>query len=165
MLTKKYSNGEVTILWKPEKCIHSGICVKTLPQVYDPKEKPWIKPGNASSQELIDQVALCPSGALSLQKSEEKIRIEREEQGNKGRFAIYENDEFAGEMTYVWAGTSKFIIDHTGVEQKFAGKKYGHRLLDHAVEFAREKNVKILPLCPFAKAQFDKNERIADVRY
>ena len=42
METKKYSNGEVTILWQPAKCIHSGICVKTLPKVYNPKEKPWI---------------------------------------------------------------------------------------------------------------------------
>ncbi|MGB8704221.1 MAG: (4Fe-4S)-binding protein [Gillisia sp.] len=69
MITKKYSNGEVTILWKPEKCIHSGICVKTLPGVYHPKEKPWIIPENASSQELRDQVAKCPSGALSIQNN------------------------------------------------------------------------------------------------
>lgn len=164
MITKEYSNDEVTILWKPEKCIHAGICVKTLPSVYHPKEKPWIQPYNASSQELIDQVAKCPSGALSIKKSDAMVRIEREENGRKGRFAIYENDEFAGEMTYLWTGPSKFIIDHTLVEQKFAGQKYGHMMLTKAVEFAREKDVKILPLCPFAKAQFDKNPDIADVR-
>lgn len=165
MKTKEYSNGEVTILWKPEKCIHSGICVKTLPNVYHPKEKPWIKPNNASSQELIDQVAKCPSGALSIKRSEAMVRIEHEENGGKGRFAIYENNEFAGEMTYVWAGASKFIIDHTSVEQKFGGKNYGHMMLIKAVEFAREKDLKILPLCPFAKAQFDKDRSIADVKY
>jgi len=66
MEAKEYSNGEVTILWKAEKCIHSAICVKTLPKVYHPKEKPWINPENASSQELIDQVSKCPSGALSI---------------------------------------------------------------------------------------------------
>ncbi|MFH6983644.1 GNAT family N-acetyltransferase [Marinoscillum luteum] len=165
MITKEYSNGEVTILWKPEKCIHSGICVKTLPSVYHPKEKPWINPNNASSQELINQVAKCPSGALSIKKSEAMVRIEQVENNNKGRFSIYENEEFAGEMTYVWAGTSKFIIDHTLVEEKFGGKKYGHKMLMKAVEFAREKGVKILPLCPFAKAQFEKNSSIADVRY
>lgn len=93
------------------------------------------------------------------------VRIEREEQENKGRFVIYENDEFAGEMTYVWAEASKFIIDHTSVEQKFGGKKYGQMMLMKAVEFAREKDVKILPLCPFAKAQFDKDSSIADVKY
>lgn len=68
MKTKEYSNGEMTILWKPEKCIHSGICVKTLPEVYHPKERPWIKPNNATSEELIDQVSKCPSGALSIKK-------------------------------------------------------------------------------------------------
>jgi len=64
--TKEYTTGEVTIVWKPEKCIHSGICAKTLPAVYAPKEKPWIKPTNASSEELINQVSKCPSGALSI---------------------------------------------------------------------------------------------------
>ncbi|MDO6761190.1 (4Fe-4S)-binding protein [Tamlana sp. 2_MG-2023] len=49
METKEYSNGDVTILWRPEKCTHSGICVKTLPKVYNPKKRPWIKPENATS--------------------------------------------------------------------------------------------------------------------
>ena len=66
MYTREYTNGEITIIWKPEKCIHSGICVKTLPGVYNPKDKPWIKPENAQTQELISQVAKCPSGALSI---------------------------------------------------------------------------------------------------
>ncbi|EID72428.1 (4Fe-4S)-binding protein [Imtechella halotolerans] len=66
MSTREYTNGEITIIWKPEKCIHSGICVKTLPGVYNPKDKPWIKPENAQTQELISQVAKCPSGALSI---------------------------------------------------------------------------------------------------
>ena len=66
MASKTYTNGDVIILWQPEKCIHSGVCVKTLPQVYNPKERPWIKPENATSQELISQVARCPSGALSI---------------------------------------------------------------------------------------------------
>ncbi|HLW30951.1 MAG TPA: (4Fe-4S)-binding protein [Aequorivita sp.] len=66
METKEYSNGEITILWKHKKCIHSGICVKKLPKVYNPKDRPWIKPENATTEELIDQVPKCPSGALSI---------------------------------------------------------------------------------------------------
>ena len=69
MATKEYTNGEITILWQPAICTHSGVCVKTLPQVYNPKEKPWLKITNASSGELIEQVALCPSGALSIKNS------------------------------------------------------------------------------------------------
>lgn len=61
---KEYDNGEVTVTWQPEKCIHSGRCVRGLPAVFDPKRKPWIEIGNASSQELVDQVKKCPSGAL-----------------------------------------------------------------------------------------------------
>jgi uncharacterized Fe-S cluster protein YjdI len=68
MERKEYSNGETTIVWKPELCIHSGVCVKTLPRVYNPKERPWIKPENAATQEIIDQVAKCPSGALSIKE-------------------------------------------------------------------------------------------------
>lgn len=64
-MKKEYTNGELTIVWNPEKCIHAGICVKTLPQVYNPKEKPWVKMENASTQELIEQIEKCPSGALS----------------------------------------------------------------------------------------------------
>ncbi len=48
--------------------IHSGVCVKTLPKVYNTKERPWIKPENATTQEIIDQVAKCPSGALSIKE-------------------------------------------------------------------------------------------------
>lgn len=66
METKEYSNGEITILWKPGLCTHSGVCVRTLPKVYNPKERPWIKIEHGTSEELINQVAICPSGALSI---------------------------------------------------------------------------------------------------
>ena len=71
MERKEYSNGEITIVWQPKLCQHSGICVKTLPKVYNTKIHPWIKPENATTEELINQVAKCPSGALSIK--EEKI--------------------------------------------------------------------------------------------
>lgn len=64
-IKKEYSNGEITIVWKPGKCIHSGVCVKMLPQVYNPKERPWIKIENAESEALKRQVNSCPSGALT----------------------------------------------------------------------------------------------------
>lgn len=61
----EYSNGELSIVWQPELCRHAGICVKTLPNVYHPKERPWIKMENATTEELIAQIKMCPSGALS----------------------------------------------------------------------------------------------------
>lgn len=71
-MTKKYSNGEITIVWKPELCTHSGVCVKTLPRVYHPKESPWVQIENATSEELMAQVKMCPSGALSFYLNKEK---------------------------------------------------------------------------------------------
>ncbi|PST83275.1 (4Fe-4S)-binding protein [Pedobacter yulinensis] len=67
MEIRKYQNGEIAILWKREACIHAGHCVRALPQVYDPKARPWIRLENATTRELIDQVAGCPSGALTIQ--------------------------------------------------------------------------------------------------
>ena len=70
----EYSNGELTIIRQPDLCQHSGICVKTLPQVYNRKERPWVKIENATTDELIAQINKCPSGALSyrLNKKEEE---------------------------------------------------------------------------------------------
>jgi len=68
MKSKEYSNGEITIVWKPDLCIHSDVCVKTLPNVYKPDERPWIQMENATNEELIAQVSKCPSGALSIKK-------------------------------------------------------------------------------------------------
>lgn len=64
-ITKEYSNGEVTVVWKSEKCIHSGNCVRNLSKVFNPNERPWIKINNASTTEIISTVEKCPSGALT----------------------------------------------------------------------------------------------------
>lgn len=64
-LKKEYTNGELTIVWQPELCIHSGVCSKMLPEVYHPKDRPWILIENATTEKLIDQINHCPSGALS----------------------------------------------------------------------------------------------------
>jgi len=65
-ITKKYTNGDVTIVWQTEKCIHSGICFRGLPEVFDPRKRPWITPEGVASEKIIEQVKRCPSGALSI---------------------------------------------------------------------------------------------------
>ena len=67
-IVKKYQKDDFTILWKPKKCIHAAICVKELPEVYDPQGKPWIKPENGSIEDLKKQIDMCPSGALSYEQ-------------------------------------------------------------------------------------------------
>ena len=67
-IQKKYTNGEVTIVWKPNACIHSKICWTLptgLPEVFNPKERPWIKPEASTTEKLVEHVQKCPSGALS----------------------------------------------------------------------------------------------------
>jgi uncharacterized Fe-S cluster protein YjdI len=79
MEKNNYTNGEVTVVWQPKMCIHSAKCWRgenSLPEVFNPGEKPWIKPEGASTERIIQQVKTCPSGALSyfmnneIQKSE-----------------------------------------------------------------------------------------------
>lgn len=65
-MKKEYTNGEITVIWQADKCIHCANCAKGLPQVFKPREKPWIQMENASSEQIAAQVAKCPSGALSL---------------------------------------------------------------------------------------------------
>ena len=73
-IVKEYSHDDFTVVWKPKKCIHSEICWRTLPEVYDPKGKPWIKPENASLDALKSQIEKCPSGALTYRhKGETKM--------------------------------------------------------------------------------------------
>jgi len=66
----EYSNGEITVVCKPDVCIHSGNCVKNLSTVFKPKERPWIQVENASSEEIMNAIDKCPSGALSYRKNE-----------------------------------------------------------------------------------------------
>lgn len=63
-IVKEYSKGDFHVIWKPRKCIHSKVCVEALPEVYRPREKPWIRPEKASEEALREQIDRCPSGAL-----------------------------------------------------------------------------------------------------
>ena len=65
-IVKRYSNGEVTVVWKPAVCIHSTICFAGLPAVFDPRRRPWVDIQAASSDAIVKQVRRCPSGALSV---------------------------------------------------------------------------------------------------
>ncbi|WP_125719781.1 GNAT family N-acetyltransferase [Flavobacterium ustbae] len=91
------------------------------------------------------------------------MEIQQINDTKKGYFEALEDGKQAGQMTYTWAGNDKFIIDHTEVSPEFNGKGVGKKLVMAAVDYARANNVKIIPLCPFAKSVFDKVEDIRDV--
>ena len=81
-ITKKYDNGEMTIVWKPNQCIHSTICFQGLSGVFNPANRPWITPENSTTEKIIEQIKKCPSGALSYymntDESKEEVKVEAE---------------------------------------------------------------------------------------
>lgn len=88
--------------------------------------------------------------------------IGHERSGHKGAFVWTQDGKRLAEMTYSVAG-SRVIIDHTRVDELLRGKNVGAQLVRAAVEWARAENLKLLPLCPFAKSVFGKTPAYADV--
>jgi uncharacterized Fe-S cluster protein YjdI len=74
--TFKYTNNEVTVVWKPDQCIHSAICWTGLKEVFNPTKRPWVNIEGAATDRIIEQVQRCPSGALSYFMNAEKERTE-----------------------------------------------------------------------------------------
>lgn len=89
--------------------------------------------------------------------------IQREDNGKKGSFFIEEAGKRLAEMVYVWAGEKTFIVEHTEVDESLEGKGIGKQLVAHAVEFARAKELKLIPLCPFTKGVIDRTPAFQDV--
>ena len=106
-IKKEYSNGELTVVWKPKLCIHAGECVKALPNVYKPSEKPWITVGNATTEELKAQIKKCPSGALSYYMNGEE---------NKEELALETNVEVLANGPLLVYGTLR-VKDKDGNEE------------------------------------------------
>ena len=89
--------------------------------------------------------------------------IELEDRGSKGRYVLRGADGAEAEMTFTKVGEHMIIIDHTEVPDAFRGQGAGLRLVTRAVEDARAAGKKIIPLCPFANAQFRRHPEWADV--
>lgn len=68
-MQKEYKKEDLTVIWKPDLCIHSANCVNNLPGVFKPKEKPWIDVSGASVGDIKSVIDKCPSGALSYRTS------------------------------------------------------------------------------------------------
>ncbi len=89
--------------------------------------------------------------------------IEHQEAGSTGAFFIQQAGERLAEMTYSRTNPTLIIIDHTQVDERLKGQGAGRQLLDALVAWARETKTRVVALCPFAKAQFDKDPSIRDV--
>lgn len=81
----------------------------------------------------------------------------------KGAFFIEEDGENKAEITYSKLGNTRIIIDHTQVSDDLRGENVGKKLVEHAVNYARENELKIIPLCPFAKSVIERDKSLQDV--
>ena len=88
--------------------------------------------------------------------------IEHEQTGHRGAFFIEEEGKRVAALTYTVAG-SRVILDHTDVGDALRGTGAGRKLVAAAVDWAREEEVKLMPLCPFARSVFDKSPEFGDV--
>jgi uncharacterized Fe-S cluster protein YjdI len=80
-MEKRYTNGEVTVVWQPALCTHSCLCWQELPSVFNPGKRPWIDMQGSSTEKLIEQIKKCPSGALTyyINNNKDKIMDEKKE--------------------------------------------------------------------------------------
>ena len=83
--------------------------------------------------------------------------------GKKGSFYIEVNNQKVATMDYVMAGDTKLIIEHTGVDESLKGQGIGKKLLEKLVEYTREKQISVMPLCSFANAVLKKTPEWQDV--
>ena len=91
--------------------------------------------------------------------------IQQEDTASKGRFYYTIDGAEKAIMTYSHAGSDKIIIDHTQVDESLQGQGIGYELVDAAVQYAREKELKIMPLCPFVNSVFKKKPEYTDVKF
>lgn len=89
--------------------------------------------------------------------------IQHQEQDAKGAFYVEDRGQRLAEMTYSRTNAAMVIVDHTEVATALSGQGVGRALLGALVQWARATGTKVLPLCPFAKAQFDKDATLRDV--
>lgn len=89
--------------------------------------------------------------------------IQHQEQDAKGAFYVETGGQRLAEMTYSRTNATMVIVDHTEVDPSLSGQGVGRELLSALVQWARTTGTKVVPLCPFAKAQFDRDAAIRDV--
>lgn len=91
------------------------------------------------------------------------MHVKLKNDGKRGSYYVEVEGKILAQMTFTWAGMHQIIIDHTEVDEQLQGKGAGRQMVFEAVNEARNKHFKIIPLCPFAKSVFDRNPAIGDV--
>lgn len=137
-IKKKYTNGEVTVVWKPHLCVHSGVCFTELPKVFIPYERPWIDMKAATTNEIIDTVGHCPTDALTYFWNDEEEKKEEQKEAPSAEIKILKNGPF------IVKGSVK-LTDFDGNEI----------LIDKTTSLCRCGKTKNRPLCDGSHLQID----------
>jgi uncharacterized protein len=94
----------------------------------------------------------------------ETMTVRREQKGHRGAFYIDGKDGRLAELTFSAAPDGQLVIlEHTEVDASLRGQGIARRLVEGAVSWAREQNIKLVPVCPFAKTVFDREPAFGDV--
>lgn len=91
------------------------------------------------------------------------MKVRNKHKGKNGVFFIEDDHKEIGIIHYVLSEQGKMVIDHTEVNNAYEGKGFGRELIFAGVEYARKHQIKIIPLCPFAKSIFDNTPELANV--
>lgn len=155
-----YSGKSIDVFFNKDMCTHSGNCVRGLPKVFNTKKKPWIEPDAEPSSQVASTIRNCPSNALQyLLKEDEIINFLSED----GRFYLNSDEgKTIAEIIYKKL-EDIIIIEHTFVDSTLRGKDVAIKLVENIVRLAIDSDMKIRPLCPYAKSVFDKNPELDGV--
>ena len=154
-----YKNADIKVFWNPKLCQHAGKCWQGNREVFNPNQKPWVDLSKAPAAEIATIIDQCPSKAL-LYELQDSISVVFEESLN--RSAAYKDGNLIGECEFD-VDENKWIIVHTGVRPAFEGQGIAKRLLKKVVEQARVRNVKIVPICSYARKVMEGKEEYKDV--
>ncbi|MDO8994225.1 MAG: GNAT family N-acetyltransferase [Daejeonella sp.] len=91
------------------------------------------------------------------------MEIKHRENAHKGSFYVEENNTVLAELSYSFAGADKLILDQTNVSAKLKAKNIGNSLVEAAVNYSKAKNIRIVPLCPFAKDLIENTPEFREV--
>jgi predicted GNAT family acetyltransferase len=89
--------------------------------------------------------------------------IQNKQVGNKGLFYVGQDGAILAELVYNVPSPEKMVIEHTEVDESLKGKNVGYELVETAVNYARTHHMKIVPLCPFARALINRTKEWHDV--
>lgn len=154
-----YKNDDIKVFWNPKLCQHAGKCWQGNREVFNPNQKPWVDLSKAPATEIAAIIDQCPSKAL-MYELQDPISVVFEE--NLNRSAAYKDGNLIGECEFD-VNDNKWNIVHTGVRPAFEGQGIAKRLLKKVVEQARLKNVKIVPICSYARKVLENKEEYKDV--